>query len=71
MWSYLLSLQQGLTTIEKVASVATELGSDRLMSTAPKGGTNLQKFVDGLSGFFFSLPAIIFLESWNSLGILL
>lgn len=42
---------QGLTTIEKVASVATELGSDALMSTAPKGGTNLQKFVDGLSGF--------------------
>lgn len=42
---------QGLTTIEKVASVATELGSDRLMSTAPKGGTNLQKFVDGLSEF--------------------
>ncbi len=42
---------QGLTTIEKVASVATELGSDNLMSTAPKGGTNLQKFVDGLSAF--------------------
>ncbi len=42
---------QGLTTIEKVASVATELGSDSLMSTAPKGGTNLQKFVDGLSAF--------------------
>ncbi len=42
---------QGLTTLEKVASVATELGSDSLMSTAPKGGTNLQKFVDGLSGF--------------------
>lgn len=42
---------QGLTTIEKVASVATRLGSDELMSTAPKGGTNLQKFVDGLSTF--------------------
>jgi hypothetical protein len=42
---------QGLTTIEKVASVATELGSHSLMSTAPKGGTNLQKFVDGLSQF--------------------
>ena len=42
---------QGLTTIEKVSSVATELGSDALMSTAPKGGTNLQKFVDGLSAF--------------------
>ena len=42
---------QGLTTIEKVASVATELGSESLMSTAPKGGTNLQKFVDGLSEF--------------------
>ncbi len=42
---------QGLTTIEKVSSVAAELGSDALMSTAPKGGTNLQKFVDGLSAF--------------------
>ena len=42
---------RGLSTIEKVASVATELGSSRLMSTAPKGGTNLQKFVNGLSSF--------------------
>jgi len=42
---------KGLSTIEKVASVATELGSSRLMSTAPKGGTNLQKFVNGLSSF--------------------
>ena len=42
---------KGLSTIEKVASVATELGSSSLMSTAPKGGTNLQKFVDGLSAF--------------------
>jgi hypothetical protein len=42
---------QGLTTIEKVATVATRLGSDELMSTAPKGGTNLQKFVNGLSAF--------------------
>jgi hypothetical protein len=42
---------KGLSTIEKVASVATELGSTRLMSTAPKGGTNLQKFVNGLSSF--------------------
>jgi hypothetical protein len=42
---------QGLTTIEKVASVAGRLGSNEFMSTAPKGGTNLQRFVDGLSGF--------------------
>ena len=42
---------QGLTTIEKVASVASELGGAKLMSTAPKGGTQLQKFVNGLSGF--------------------
>jgi hypothetical protein len=42
---------QGLSTIEKVASVAGRLGSDELMSTAPKGGTNLQKFVDGLTAY--------------------
>jgi len=42
---------QGLSTIEKVASVAGRLGSDELMSTAPKGGTNLQKFVDGLAAY--------------------
>ena len=42
---------QGLTTIEKVATVASRLGSDDLMSTAPKGGTNLQRFVDGLTGY--------------------
>ena len=42
---------QGLTTIEKVASVASRLGSPEFMSTAPKGGTNLQRFVNGLSGF--------------------
>ena len=42
---------QGLTTLEKVASVASELGSDKLMSTAPKGGTGLQKFITGLAGF--------------------
>ena len=42
---------KGLSTIEKVSSVASELGSSSLMSTAPKGGTNLQKFVNGLSSF--------------------
>ncbi len=42
---------QGLSTIEKVASVAGRLGNDQLMSTAPKGGTNLQKFVDGLDAY--------------------
>lgn len=42
---------KGMSTIEKVASVATELGGSRLMSTAPKGGTNLQRFVNGLSAF--------------------
>ena len=42
---------QGLTTIEKVATVAGRLGSSEFMSTAPKGGTNLQRFVDGLGGF--------------------
>lgn len=42
---------QGVTTIEKVASVATRLGSPEFMSTAPKGGTSLQRFVDGLNGF--------------------
>ncbi len=42
---------QGLTTIEKVATVAGRLGSDEFMSTAPVGGTPLQKFVDGLAGF--------------------
>ncbi len=42
---------QGLTTIEKVASVAGQLGSSQFMSTAPKGGTNLQRFVTGLSAY--------------------
>lgn len=42
---------QGLTTLEKVASVAGRLGSPELMSTAPKGGTNLQKFVNGLTAY--------------------
>jgi hypothetical protein len=42
---------RGLTTHEKVASVAARLGSPELMSTAPKGGTNLQKFVNGLSAY--------------------
>lgn len=42
---------QGLSTIEKVASVAGRLGSSEFMSTAPKGGTNLQRFVNGLNGY--------------------
>ena len=42
---------QGLSTIEKVASVAGQLGSAQFMSTAPKGGTNLQRFVTGLSAY--------------------
>ena len=42
---------KGLDTVEKVATVARALGSDAYMSTAPKGGTALARFVTGLEAY--------------------
>lgn len=42
---------RGLSTTEKVASVARTLGSRRFMSTAPKGGTSHKKFLTGLERY--------------------
>lgn len=41
----------GVTLTDRVAHVALELGSPRLMSTAPKGGTRFDKFASGLDSF--------------------
>ncbi len=42
---------RGLSTTEKVASVARMLGSRDFMSTAPKGGTSHKKFLTGLERY--------------------
>ncbi len=42
---------KGLTLTDKVANVARQLGEDRYMSTAPKGGTSHVKFMQGLSSY--------------------
>ena len=42
---------QGMSLTEKVSTVARQLGQDRYMSTAPKGGTSQVKFMQGLSAY--------------------
>ena len=42
---------KGLSLSDKVAAVARQLGEDRYMSTAPKGGTSHVKFMQGLSSY--------------------
>jgi hypothetical protein len=42
---------KGLSMTEKVSAVARQLGENRYMSTAPKGGTSLARFMHGLSGY--------------------
>jgi hypothetical protein len=59
---------QGLTTIEKVASVAGQLGSAQFMSTAPKGGTNLQRFVTGLSAYIEQQGYSTSIDSYGPYG---
>ena len=42
---------RGLTTTEKVATVAKTLGEPDFMSTAPKGGTSPSRFLIGLENY--------------------
>ena len=42
---------RGLSTTEKVATVAQTLGQSKFMSTAPKGGTSKHRFLTGLENY--------------------
>jgi len=42
---------RGLSLTEKVSTVARQLGDNKYMSTAPKGGTSHVKFMKGLSSY--------------------
>lgn len=42
---------RGVSLTEKVGAVARQLGQKRYMSTAPKGGTSLARFMYGLSAY--------------------
>ncbi|MEO1293289.1 MAG: hypothetical protein AAFV62_10735 [Pseudomonadota bacterium] len=41
----------GVTLSDRVAEVALTLGDETLMSTAPKGGTSIGRFLTGLDGY--------------------